>query len=106
MASLFGKIFGKKNSKPRKSGKPAKVSPTHAVLKTKTVPPFPVFVETAMFGMGSFWEAEKAFEQVEGVYSTQVGFTGGDAPHPTLEDVKSGQTPGHTLVVRVQYGPR
>ena len=68
-------------------------------------PPYPAGLETAMFGLGCFWGAERAFWQVEGVYITAVGYAGGYTPNPTYEEVCSGQT-GHNEVVRVVFDPK
>ncbi|NXA06295.1 MSRA reductase, partial [Sapayoa aenigma] len=88
-------------------GGPDPVSPpaTHAVNGNPTVPPFPVEMETAIFGMGCFWGAEQLFWNTPGVFSTQVGFTGGFTPNPTYEEVCTGLT-GHAEVVRVVFDPQ
>ena len=62
----------------------------HFVLGTPLEPPFPEGVETAMFGMGCFWGAERKFWQTPGVYTTAVGYAGGFTPNPTYEEVCSG----------------
>ena len=66
--------------------------------------PWPAGYETAVFGMGCFWGAERKFWKVPGVVSTQVGYTAGHTPNPTYKEVCSGQT-GHNEVVRVVYDP-
>lgn len=76
----------------------------HAVLGTPMKGPFPDHLESAMFGMGCFWGAERKFWQLEGVVSTQVGYAAGHTPNPTYREVCSGQT-GHNEVVRVVYDP-
>ena len=81
------------------------VARTHAVLGTQLAPPYPAGLELAMFGMGCFWGAERKFWQLDGVYSTAVGYAGGYTPNPTYEEVCSGRT-GHAEVVRVVYDPR
>ena len=77
---------------------------THAVLGTPIVPPFPDGMELAVFGLGCFWGAERLFWQLDGVYSTAVGYAGGYTPNPTYEEVCSGMT-GHTEVVQVVFDP-
>ncbi|KAM4712589.1 mitochondrial peptide methionine sulfoxide reductase isoform 2-T2 [Anableps anableps] len=57
-----------------------------------------------MFGMGCFWGAERKFWRQKGVYSTQVGYSGGYTPNATYEEVCTGRT-GHAEVVRVVYHP-
>ncbi len=66
--------------------------------------PFPEGLETAVFGLGCFWGAERKFWQTQGVYSTAVGYAGGVTPNPAYEEVCSGQT-GHTEVVLVVFDP-
>ncbi|NXN91890.1 MSRA reductase, partial [Rhinopomastus cyanomelas] len=80
------------------------VAATHAVNGNPTVPPFPAEMQTAIFGMGCFWGAERLFWEMPGVFSTQVGFAGGFTPNPTYEEVRSGLT-GHAEVVRVIFDP-
>ena len=74
----------------------------HAVLGTPVKPPFPDGVQTAVFGMGCFWGAERIFWQAPGVYSTAVGYAGGFTPNPTYEEVCSERT-GHAEVVLVAF---
>lgn len=83
---------------------PMPVPSRHAVLDTPLVAPFPENMETALFGMGCFWGAEKKFWQLPGVYSTAVGYAAGLTPNPLYEEVCSGLT-GHNEVVLVVYDP-
>jgi peptide-methionine (S)-S-oxide reductase len=80
------------------------VSPTHFVLGTRTVPPFPAGTSVATVGLGCFWGAEKKFWQLPGVYSTMVGYAAGVTPNPTYREVCSGQT-GHSEVVQIVFDP-
>ena len=61
-------------------------------------------MEKATFGAGCFWGVEAAFQEIEGVTSTAVGYSGGTLANPTYQDVCSGRT-GHAEVVQVEYDP-
>ncbi|MFB6276663.1 MAG: peptide-methionine (S)-S-oxide reductase MsrA [Halothece sp.] len=61
--------------------------------------------KTATFGAGCFWGVEAAFQKVEGVISTSVGYMGGHFPNPSYLDVLSRIT-GHAEVVQVEYDPQ
>ena len=76
----------------------------HAVLGTPLKGPFPPGVQTAVFGMGCFWGAERIFWQTPGVWTTAVGYAGGSTPNPTYREVSTGMT-GHTEAVLVAYDP-
>ncbi|MGK0296659.1 MAG: peptide-methionine (S)-S-oxide reductase [Gammaproteobacteria bacterium] len=80
------------------------VSNNHFINKNPICPPFMENLQLAQFGLGCFWGAERIFWQVEGVYTTAVGYAGGFTPNPTYEEVCSGST-GHNEVVRVVYNP-
>lgn len=67
-------------------------------------PPFPEHLQQALFGLGCFWGAEKIFWQLDGVYTTAVGYAGGFTPNPTYQEVCSGMT-GHNEVVLVVFDP-
>jgi peptide-methionine (S)-S-oxide reductase len=66
--------------------------------------PFPAPLQQVVFGMGCFWGAERKFWELEGVYSTAVGYAAGLTPNPTYQEVCSGQT-GHNEVVLVVFDP-
>jgi peptide-methionine (S)-S-oxide reductase len=83
---------------------PLAVPERHFVLGTRLLPPYPQGTELALFGMGCFWGAEKAFWTLPGVESTAVGYAGGTTPNPTYREVCTGRT-GHAEVVRVVFWP-
>jgi len=76
----------------------------HYVHGRPLQPPFPEGTMQAVFGLGCFWGAERKFWQLEGVYTTAVGYAGGFTPNPTYREVCSGMT-GHNEVVLVIYDP-
>src|SRR5436309_1215515 len=61
--------------------------------------------ETAVFAGGCFWCEETAFEGKPGVISVISGYTGGNRPNPTYEEVSSGRT-GHAESVQVTFDPK
>jgi len=105
---LFG--FGKKLSIPSPDealpgrSEPMPVPDKHYVNGNPLQPPFPEGMETAVFGMGCFWGAERKFWQTEGVYTTAVGYAAGHTPNPTYREVCTGMT-GHNEVVLVVFDP-
>ena len=84
--------------------RPMPVPEQHFVNGNPLKPPFPEGMETAIFGLGCFWGAERKFWQLEGVYTTAVGYAAGYTPNPTYKEVCSGMT-GHNEVVLVVYDP-
>jgi peptide-methionine (S)-S-oxide reductase len=80
------------------------VATHHAVLGTRVTPPFDG-LESAVFGMGCFWGAERRLWKAPGVKVTSVGYAGGHTRNPTYQEVCSGRT-GHTEVVRAVFDPR
>ncbi len=67
--------------------------------------PFPENMERALFGLGCFWGAEKAFWPLDGVFTTAVGYAGGVTPNPIYREVCTGKT-GHNEVVLVVFDPK
>jgi peptide-methionine (S)-S-oxide reductase len=84
---------------------PMEVPARHFVNGAPLRPPYPAGTETALFGLGCFWGAERKFWQTPGVVSTAVGYAGGHTPNPTYREVCSGRT-GHAEVVRVVFDPK
>jgi len=83
---------------------PMVVPASHHVNGHSLQPPFPAGTDTAVFGMGCFWGAERKFWEADGVHATAVGYSGGYTPNPTYEEVCSGRT-GHTEAVLVVFEP-
>ena len=77
----------------------------HYVNGNPLKPPYPNGLEMAMFGMGCFWGAERKFWQLDGVFTTAVGYAAGSTPNPTYQEVCSGMT-GHNEVVLVVFDPK
>ncbi len=102
------------NAKPATVPSPAEALPgrsdrimtpgTHTILGTPLAGPWPDGTKTAIFGLGCFWGAEKAFWQMPGVVTTAVGYAGGSTPNPTYSEACSGKT-GHAEVVLVAFDP-
>jgi peptide-methionine (S)-S-oxide reductase len=77
----------------------------HFVNGNRLEAPFPEGMQLAQFGMGCFWGAERAFWEIPGVYSTAVGYAGGETRNPSYEEVCSGLT-NHTEAVLVVFDPK
>jgi peptide-methionine (S)-S-oxide reductase len=89
---------------PGRSERAFSVPATHAVLGNPLEPPFPEGIEVAYFALGCFWGAERLFWELDGVYTTAVGYMGGTTPNPTYDEVCSART-GHAEAVMIAYDP-
>ena len=84
---------------------PIPTASTHFLNNRALKGPYPEGLETAMFGLGCFWGAERKFWQMgDGIWVTAVGYAGGITPNPTYEEVCTGRT-GHNEVVLVVFDP-
>lgn len=103
--------FGKKLTVPTAEqalpgrAEPMPVLSHHYVNGNPLKPPYPDGLEMAMFGIGCFWGAERKFWQLDGVFTTAVGYAGGITPNPNYQEVCTGMT-GHNEVVRVVFDPK
>ncbi|MCA1642614.1 MAG: peptide-methionine (S)-S-oxide reductase MsrA [Acidobacteria bacterium] len=61
-------------------------------------------LETATLAGGCFWCVEAVFDELRGVESVVSGYTGGDVPRPTYQQVCSGTT-GHAEAVQITFDP-
>ncbi len=62
-------------------------------------------MEVAVLGGGCFWCTEAVYLEVRGVTHVESGYTGGEQPDPTYEQVSAGGT-GHAEVVRIEFDPQ
>ena len=90
-------------SKTEKKEMPNAATP-HFVLDTPIMGPVPEGFQQVQFGMGCFWGAERIFWEMDGVWTTSVGYAGGAPDGPSYEDVCTGRT-GHAEVVHVVFNP-
>ncbi len=60
--------------------------------------------EKATLSGGCFWCMQPPFDNLDGVISTTVGYTGGEESNPTYDDVCLGRTE-HLESVQVLYDP-
>lgn len=103
-------MFNKKMKLPSASdalpgrAEPIPTAERHFVSGNPIKGPFPKGTETAIFGLGCFWGAERIFWKTAGVYTTAVGYAGGATPNPTYQETCTGQT-GHNEVVLVVFDP-
>lgn len=85
---------------------PLATAEEHFIFGRPLKGPYPAGLETAMFGLGCFWGAERKFWQLgAGIWVTAVGYAGGFTPNPSYEEVCTGRT-GHNEVVLVVFDPK
>ena len=107
MLSLFKKRALMPGAAEALPGRAASIptAKSHFVNGNPLKGPYPAGAETAIFGLGCFWGAERKFWELgAGVFVTAVGYAGGSTPNPTYDETCSGMT-GHNEVVLVVYEP-
>ena len=107
---LLNMLNNKLKMPPRENALPGRAealptASTHFVNGKALHAPFPAGMESAMFGLGCFWGAERKFWQLPGVYVTAVGYAAGYTSNPTYQEVCTGLT-GHNEVVLVVFDPK
>ena len=80
------------------------VADKHFVNGNVLQAPFCAGLQQIIFGMGCFWGAERKFWQLDGVYTTAVGYAAGFTPNPTYQEICTGKT-GHNEVALVVFDP-
>jgi len=109
--NILDMLAGRKDAMPSKEtalpgrAEAIPTAETHFVNGRPLKGPYPDGMETALFGLGCFWGAERAFWKIPGVHVTAVGYAAGMTPNPTYREVCTGQT-GHNEVVLVVYDPK
>jgi peptide-methionine (S)-S-oxide reductase len=84
----------------------AETSQTHILTEDMSIKPeFTDTTAVATFGAGCFWCVEAIFQDLNGVYSVESGYMGGEKKDPTYKEVCTGTT-GHAEVCRIIYDPR
>lgn len=83
---------------------PMPLSNRHFVNGNPLQPPFPENMAQIILALGCFWGAERKFWQLQGVYTTAVGYLGGITLNPTYDEVCTGMT-GHTEALLVVFDP-
>jgi peptide-methionine (S)-S-oxide reductase len=81
-----------------------RLSGVHFVHGRPILPPWPEGHELAVLGMGCFWGAERILWQLDGVWTTFVGYAGGFTPNPSYREVCTGRT-GHAEVAVAVFDP-
>lgn len=61
--------------------------------------------EIAIFAGGCFWCMEPPYDELDGIITTIVGYTGGHLRNPSYGEVSAGNS-GHTEAIEIRYNPK
>jgi len=78
--------------------------PADTKLKEPTDMTAPADAKSIVLAAGCFWCVEAVYQQLEGVYSVESGYSGGHTENPTYEATNT-KTTGHVEAVQVKYDP-
>ena len=67
--------------------------------------PAPAGLEKAAFAGGCFWCMQGPYDNLPGVVSTTVGYTGGEKANPTYHEVGAGGS-GHIESIEIVFDPK
>ncbi len=73
-----------------------------SAIPAQTVESKQMTYDTITLGTGCFWCSQAIFERVKGVVSVEAGYSGGNIPNPTYQQVSQGNT-DYAEVVQVVY---
>ena len=62
-------------------------------------------ISLATFAGGCFWCTEAIFQRIDGVLKVTPGYSGGDLPNPTYDQVSTGET-GHAEAIQIEFDPK
>ena len=79
-------------------------SRAHYVNEKPMFADIPDGFEQIQIGLGCFWGAERIFWKLDGVYVTNVGYSGGHTPKPDYKLVCTGKT-GHAEMCHIVFDP-
>ncbi len=79
-------------------------APPGEARTAKSDEPIPESAGLATLAGGCFWCIESAFDGADGIYSAVSGYTGGDTPNPTYQQVSSGRS-NHVEAVQIWFDP-
>src|SRR5207237_6518209 len=61
-------------------------------------------LEVATLAAGCFWCTEAVFDQLKGVVKVESGYSGGNVPNPSYEQVCTGDT-AHAESIEITFDP-